>query len=67
MIFFCTFPLLKIRSWLLKASSFDDQILFVLTTPESLETHIKMFYNENDAHNYLERILDDPSYKINYR
>ncbi len=67
MIPYYSFPPLRFGNWLIKASSFDDQILVFLKHELWLETEIKMFYNEEDAHSYIERITNDPSFEINHR
>ena len=44
-------------NWLIKASSFDDQILIFLHNERTIQTHIKMFYNEEKAHEYIEGLI----------
>lgn len=42
------------EDWLIKASSFDDQILILFYNEATMEQHIVMFYDEDDAHRYIE-------------
>ena len=56
---FCSLPLVKIGSWYVKASSFDDQILIILRHPITMDLNVLMFYNEEEAHTYLERLDND--------
>lgn len=47
------------NDWVIKASTFDDQILIVLWNEIIMEQRIKMFYDEEDAFTYIESIVND--------
>jgi len=64
---FCSIPTVRIGDWLVKASSFDDQILVWLKHVSWSESELRMFYNEEDAHKFLERLNYDYSNEINNR
>lgn len=64
---FCSLQVVKIRNWHVKASSFDDQILVLIYNPETLYSDIIMFYNEEQAHSYIERLAYDCSVENNNR
>jgi hypothetical protein len=64
---FCTLGVICFGDWLVKASSFDDQILIFFYNEATIEHHTKMFYCENKAFNYVEGLLNDSNFKINYR
>ena len=51
-------------NWLVKASSFDDQILIFVFNAYTMEHHTKMFYDEEKAYYYIEGLLNDTSNKI---
>lgn len=51
----------RLGDWLIKASSFDDQILIFLYNERIIRTHIKMFYDEEVAHEFIERFIHDQS------
>ena len=48
-----------INDWWIKASVLDDQILVVLVNKNTLTTYCEMFYNEELAHSFIERVLYD--------
>jgi hypothetical protein len=56
-----TLQTVMLGDWLVKASSFDDQILIFLHNERTINTHIKMFYDEEVAHEYIERFIHDQS------
>ena len=45
--------------WLIKASSFDDQILILFWNDATMEQYTKMFYSENSAYQYIESLLEN--------
>lgn len=48
--------------WIVKASVLDDQILiFFQHSIIMVVTRVVMFYNEDDAYKYIERIIEDDS------
>lgn len=55
--------LLPVRrgSWVLKASVFDDQIMIFFYNAETLAYFLKVFYNEEDAYNFIEGLTNDTS------
>lgn len=55
--------LLPVRrgNWILKASVFDDQIMIFFCHVDSLAFFIKVFYNEEDAYNFIEGLTNDSS------
>ena len=61
MIRFCSLGNVRFKDWLVKASSFDDQILLVLHNPVTMAYEIKMFYNEEDAYVFIEGLTNDSS------
>lgn len=61
---FFSLPALCFGSWLVKASSFDDQILIFFYNDRTMEHHTKMFYDENEAFFYIEGLVNDSSNKI---
>jgi len=54
-----TLQTVMLGNWQIKASSFDDQILIFFHNERTIQTHIKMFYNEEVAHEYIERFMHD--------
>lgn len=60
-MYLATLQTVRVGDWLIKASSFDDQILIFLHNEHIIKTHIKMFYNEDKAHEFIERFLNDKS------
>ena len=64
---FCSLPTIRFGDWCIKASSFDDQIIVFLKHQTWLETELRIFYNEEDAYSYIERVTNDPSFEINHR
>jgi len=54
-----TLQTVMLGDWLIKASSFDDQILIFLHNERTINTHIKMFYDEEKAHEFIERFIND--------
>lgn len=63
----CTIGVVQFRDWLVKASSFDDQILIFVFNERTMEHHTKMFYDEEKAHVYIEGLVNDTSIKISIR
>lgn len=61
-----TLGVVNIEGWQIKASSLDDQILIIGFRPVTVEYFFKMFYNENEAFNFIES-LHDQNYKITDR
>lgn len=49
----------ELNGWLIKASVLDDQILLILQHKKTLTMYCEMFYNEDLAHNFIERVLLD--------
>jgi len=45
-------------NWLLKASSFDDQIIIVGYNLTTVEFFFKIFYNEETAREFVEKLND---------
>ncbi len=66
-MYYVTLPTVMLGDWLVKASSFDDQILIFCFNARTIEHHTKMFYCEDSAHEYIERLLNDTNSKINVR
>lgn len=64
---FCSLPLVRLGSWSVKASSFDDQIIVFMLHEITTESNFKIFYNEEHAHQYLESLNYDQSNQINQR
>jgi hypothetical protein len=52
--------------WLLKASSFDDQILILGYNHSNVDYFFRMFYDEESAHSFVEK-LNDKNFKVSYR
>ena len=48
-------PITK-KNWVLKASVFDDQILVFFHNPLTLAYFFKIFYNEERAYEFIEKI-----------
>ena len=48
----------KIGNWLIKASSLDDQIMVFGYNDVDIAYLYKMFYNEDSAFEYMEKIYD---------
>ena len=49
----------RVGNWMIKLSVLDDQILVVLFNIETLTMYCEMFYNDDLAHNFIERVLSD--------
>ena len=49
---------IKIGNWLIKASSLDDQILICGYKEGTVETFSAMFYDENTAFTFMEKLYD---------
>lgn len=49
----------KKGDWVLKASVFDDQIMVMFINAKTLAYTLKMFYNEEDAFAFIERLTND--------
>jgi hypothetical protein len=47
----------KRKNWVLKASVFDDQILVFFHNPITLAYFFKIFYNEESAYEFIEKII----------
>lgn len=54
--FHCT--TVKKGNWLLKASSLDDQILLCGYNQVTVESFMRLFYNEEVAFNFVETLYD---------
>jgi len=48
----------QIGDWLIKASSLDDQIFICGYKTDSIDTFVEMFYNEETAFLFMEKIYD---------
>ena len=57
-MYLATLQTVMLGDWLVKASSFDDQILIFLHNEHKVQTHIRMFYDEEKAHEYIERFVN---------
>lgn len=56
----------QIGGWSIKASSLDDQILIIMKNDSIMETHVKLFYCEEKANQFVESLLNnDTSDKVN--
>lgn len=64
---FCSIEVVYLGDWLVKASSFDDQILIFCFNERTIEHHTKMFYDEEKAHSYIEGLVNDTSDKVSIR
>jgi hypothetical protein len=64
---FVTIGVVCFGDWLVKASSFDDQILIFCFNERTIEHHTKMFYSEEKAHSYIEGLVNDTSDKVSIR
>ena len=58
MVKLCSMQCVKIGNWLIKASSLDDQILICGFNEETVEVFSAMFYNEDIAFKYMEKLYD---------
>ena len=58
MLKFCSMQCVKIGNWLIKASSLDDQIMVSGFNLETVEVFYKMFYSEEVAFKYMEKLYD---------
>lgn len=54
-----SFDTFQLDNWCIKASILDDQILLVLQNKKTLTTYCEMFYSEELAHSFIERVLQD--------
>lgn len=45
--------------WFIKASVLDEQLLIFLYNPYKIRSIMKIFYNEEEAYNYIESIVND--------
>lgn len=52
--------------WLLKASSFDDQILIIGFNTSNVDYFFNMFYDEESARSFVEK-LNDKNFKVSNR
>ena len=48
----------KIGNWLIKASSLDDQILICGYNEVTVDSFVRMFYNEEIAYSFMEKLHD---------
>ena len=55
--YLCSLQMIRRGDWLIKASSFDDQILLFIWNECTMEQHVVMFYCENKAHEFIERLF----------
>lgn len=53
-------------NWLIKASSFDDQILIIGYNIATVDYFFKMFYDEEIAREFMEK-LNDSNFKVGDR
>lgn len=60
-----TLGVVNIEGWQIKASSLDDQILIIGFRPVTVDYFFKMFYDENEAFNFIESLHDQNSKIIN--
>lgn len=58
MVKFCSINVVKKGDWLLKASSFDDQILIIGYKKNLVDFFTAMFYDEETAHLFVEKLND---------
>ena len=47
----------KRNNWYIKASVFDDQIIVFFHNPLTLDFFFKIFYNEERAYNFIEKLV----------
>ena len=62
---FCSMQCIKIGDWLIKASSLDDQIFICGYRVGTVETFTMMFYDEETAFSFMEKIYDQ-DYKTSF-
>lgn len=48
---------IKFNNWIIKASVFDDQILIFSIDINTMQSYCKMFYSEEHAHCYIEKLV----------
>ena len=56
-LYYYSLQMIRLGDWLIKASSYDDQILIFTWNEATMEQKLVMFYNEETAHNYIESLL----------
>lgn len=54
--YLCSMQMIRQGDWLIKASSLDDQILIFLWNEATMEQQTHMFYCENEAFTFIERL-----------
>lgn len=52
---------IQLGSWSIKASALDDQILILGYKKDTVDSFVAMFYNENEAFTFMEKIYDQDS------
>jgi len=52
--------------WQIKASILDEQLLIFLYNEITMKADFKVFYSEEVAHEFIERLLNDKSSKTNH-
>lgn len=62
-----TLGAISVNNWTIKASVFDEQILIFFFNRATMASIVRLFIDENEAHEFLERVIkNDPSIKDNY-
>lgn len=56
MVSFASLEPVKFNNWIIKASVFDEQILIFFLNTDTMSTHCRIFYDDNIAHLYIERL-----------
>jgi hypothetical protein len=51
----------QVGDWLIKASSLDDQILITGYKKDSIDSFVELFYDEETAYSFMEKIYDKNS------
>lgn len=50
-----TIDTIRIKEWLIKASTFDDQILIFFINYYTMASYCRVFYNEEDAYKFIDK------------
>lgn len=62
-----TLKAIKVNNWIIKASVFDEQILILFFNTATMYSIVRVFINEDEAHDFLERVIkNDPGIKDYY-
>lgn len=56
MVPFVTLEPVRINDWIVKASILDDQILIFFVNFHKMQSYIRVFYDEETAHNFIEKL-----------